>query len=174
MQREKFHGLTVEYTEENSVEWYELKATLEQTIKNLEKSSKERPNNTLIVGARLDANLQLTVCARNGQTEVGVYDKANKCIKDHIDSESLTPTAMPELERLEIRSQNVADAIKYDRQIPKIWVSMKPAWEKAIQERSRDSVSQEFDDRIKQAKQEAKQLSSGTNNIKVKGQEKER
>ena len=174
MQREKFHGLTVDYTEDKSERWYALKASLAEATKNMKNASVMMPDKTFIIGTQITSSLHLTICAQNRQVEFGLYNKENKTILDHIDSDTLAKIRLREMDHLEYRSQNVIDAIKYGRQIPNNWEVMQPAWEKAIQERSRDSVSQEFDDRIKQAKQEAKQLSSGTNNIKVKGQEKER
>ena len=133
MQKEKFHGITVSFSEVEKRKWETVKASFEETLKNL----KEIPNSApiTVIAAPINANFALTVCKKQKEVEFGVYNKEQKKLIYHIDDELFRQIRIRSLISLESRSENMRDMMLQKKNIRSPWIELQSIWEKELNKR---------------------------------------
>lgn len=133
MQKEKFHGITVSFSEEEKRKWETVKASFEETLKNL----KEIPNSApiTVIAAPINANFALTVCKKQKEVEFAVYNKEQKKLIYHIDDKLFRQIRIRSLISLESRSENMRDMMLQKKNIRSPWIELQSIWEKELNKR---------------------------------------
>ena len=129
-------GLTVEYTDDIQEKWYSLKASLECVIRELKSLSLTQPEKDIVIGVPIKESYMLSVYMKNGISYAGFYNKTTGSLETHIDTTLLNLVTKQALNKLEIRSENIAEALAHNKDIPAVWDKLLPVWAKEIENKA--------------------------------------